>query len=405
MTDTKKDSKLIRAKVGIILENPFFATLMMRKHFVADPSIKTACTDGKTIKYNPAFFDSLSTDELKGVICHELLHITLLHHTRREGRDLKRWNEATDLALNPILINSGMVLPKGALADSSYSNMSAEDIYKMLPGKEEGGEDQNKDDQGEGDQGGAGQPQPGDQPQDGQGNQPDEDNDPGGTGGVEDAPAQTQSEMAQAEAEAKQELAQAIQMAKQMGKLPAGLERLVEEILQPRIAWQEVLARFLSEVAHNDYSFSKPNPRYISSGFILPTLYNKEVGDIVLLVDTSGSIDEELLNTFAAEMQDIASNFHSTIKVIYVDSEFQGDQDIEPDDTFKLEPKGGGGTSFVPGFKWMEEQGIQPKCAVYFTDGYCSDFPEEPDFPVLWCVHGSYYSQFSPIFGETVKLD
>lgn len=375
-----ENKKLIKAKVGIILDQPFFATLMMRKNFIADPSIKTACTNGKDIKYNPNYFDGLSNDELQGVICHELLHGTLLHHLRREGRDLKKWNEACDYALNPILKDGNISLPKGALINSMFSGHSAEDIYKLLPsGNDNGGGDGNGNTEGEGQ------------------------DQPGGMGDVEDAPVKDESEMMQAEAEAKQELAQAIQIAKQQGKLPGALERLVQEILEPKVEWKEVLARFLCEIAKNDYSFSKPNTRYLSTGFIMPSLYNTEFGEVVLMVDTSGSIDEAQLNEFAGEMQDIANNFSTPIKVLYVDTEVAGEQDIEPDEVIDLKPQGGGGTDFVPGFEWLAKNGIIPKAVVYFTDGYCDSFPEDPEFPVLWAVTSG--RDFEPPFGETVKID
>lgn len=377
-----ENKKLMKAKVGIILSNPFFATLMMRRQFVEDESIKTTATDGKLIKFNPAYLEELSQDELMGVICHDLLHTTLLHHTRREGRDIKQWNKATDYAINPILVNSNLVLPKGYLIDNQFDDMSAEQIFKLLPAEQE--KQDGDDEQGDGSNDGSGQ---GDM----------------GCGGIEDAPGNSESETTQTEAEAKLELAQALQIAKQQGKLPAGMARLAEEVLKPRIAWQEVLARFLAEVAKNDYSFSKPNMRYLHTGFILPSLYNVEIGQIVLVVDTSGSIDEVLLNEMAAEMQDICSTFNVSIKVYYVDAKLQGEQDIEPDDVFKLTPKGGGGTDFRPAFVHMEEQGIEPKALVYFTDLACHSFPNEPSFPVLWAKYGNYKKEVP--FGEVVQVD
>lgn len=362
-----EDKKLMRAKVGIILTNPFFATLMMRRQFVADDNIKTTATNGKQIKYNPAYVEGLSHDELMGVICHDLLHTALLHHTRREGRKSSQWDAACDYAINPILINSNMALPTGYRIDQQYDNMSAEQIFKLLPASE---------DEGDGDK---------------------------GCGGVEDTPGNSESETTQAEAEAKLELAQATQIAKQQGKLPAGMARLVEEVLKPRIAWQEALARFLAEIARNDYSFSKPNMRYLHTGFILPSLYNIEIGQIVLVVDTSGSINEVLLNEIAGEMQDICSTFNTSIKVYYVDAKLQGEQDIEPDDIFKLTPKGGGGTNFKPAFEHMIEQGIEPKALVYFTDLACHSFPDEPDFPILWAKYGNYQKEVP--FGEVIQVD
>lgn len=368
----KNNDLLIRAKVKIILNQPFFATLMMKRNFIEDYKIETACTNGSDIRYNPDYFATLSQDEVVGVITHELMHIVLLHHLRREGRESKRYNKACDYALNPILLDAGLRLPKAALVDRQYDNMSAEQIYKLLPAS---------DDNDEGNE---------DQP---------------GMGDVEDSPAKSESEMEQAEAQVKQEVAQAAQMARQAGKLPGSLQRLVDEIMKPHIAWQEVLARFLSEVAKNDYSFTKPNPRYVSSGFILPSLYNIEMGKVVLMVDTSGSIDQPLLNRFAAEMQDICSMFNSPITVLYVDYKLQGVQEIEPDDdTINLQPKGGGGTDFRPGFDWLSEQDIQPKAVVYFTDLCCSSYPDEPEFPVLWAQTGGYSTGKVP-FGEVIQID
>jgi predicted metal-dependent peptidase len=283
-----------------------------------------------------------------------------------------------------------MKLPEGALIDSRYDNMSAEAIYNVLAKEKQEQDKQKPQDSGDGTGKGDKQQQP--SPKKGE-----------SMGEVQDAPVQSEAELIQAEAQAKQELAQAIQIAKQQGNLPAGIERIVNEILKPRIAWQEVLARFIDQVAKSDYSFSKPNVRYLSSGFILPSLYNLEVGEIVLIVDTSGSIDIKLLNLFAGEMQEVCSTTNTPIRVLYVNNRFQGEQIIEPDDTFKLNAKGGGGTDFRPGFEYMEKEGITPKAVVYFTDMACSSFPAEPEYPILWGKYGSCRQE--PPFGEVIQVD
>lgn len=386
-----QDGKLLRAKMGLIMSQPFFATLMMSKVFVPDASIKTADTNGRTIKYNPEYFDKLSPDELKGVICHLLMHTAMLHHTRRGNRSVAQWNKACDYAINPLIRKSGMVLPEGFLIDDQYDDMAAEGIYARMgekpddDGKPKGGDGDENNDDGSGG---------------GNGNNGD-DNDPGGCGGVSDALPEYQ--MQEQEAHAKQELAQALQIAKQQGKLPGYLELLMEEILEPKISWQEQLARFLSEIAKNDYSYLKPNLRYLHSGFILPGLYNEEPGDIVLIVDVSGSTMGPDLNRFGAEMQDICSTFKASILVIFVDTRVTHTQVIEPDDTFHLDPKGGGGTDFRPGFDYLIENNIQPKCVVYFTDGVCHSYPEEPDYPVMWAQTGGY--KMDNPFGEVINID
>lgn len=359
--------KILKAKVGLVLEQPFFATLLMRKQIIENPDIKTACVDGTTIQFNPQWVENLSVDEVKGVLAHEVMHVAMLHHVRRNGRDIGKWNQACDYAINGMLKDAKFILPENHLYNPAYDNMSAEDIYKMMP----------QDDNDDGDE------------------------DPGGCGGVNDAPKEQKS-YDQQEAEAKQELAQALQIAKQQGSLPVGADVLFD-VLQPKVSWKEVLARFVSEPAKNDYTFSRPNKRYMQQGFILPSLYSLDVGEIVLIVDSSGSMDKEALDRVFTEIHDVAGSFDAHMTVIYVDTEVQGVEEIEPTDSVDLSPKGGGGTDFVPGFEWLDQHGMIPKSVVYFTDGHCSSFPEEPSYPVLWAVTGGY--KFSPPFGEVIKID
>jgi predicted metal-dependent peptidase len=363
--------KILKAKVGLVLEQPFFATLLLRTPVVEDTTVETACTNGKRISYNPTFIDGLTLDQCKGCLAHEVLHGALLHHTRRNNRDLKKWNVACDYAINPMVLDASMQLPEGSLVDDSFKDMSVEKIFSMLP------------------------PDP---PPENGNDKPD----PGNCGAVEDAPANSQSEITEQEAEMKQALAQAVAVAKRAGKLPAGMERLIQEVLEPKIHWQEVLARFITEIVRNDYSFKKPNARFLHTGFYLPTLENEEVGRVVLIVDTSGSITAEQINEFGAEMQDICNTFGIGFTVIFVDYKVANVQEFEKDEPLNLKPKGGGGTDFIPGFDYIEENDLQPKAVVYFTDGQCSSFPEAPDYPVLWAQNSGV--KFNPPFGEVIKL-
>lgn len=381
------NNKLIRAKAQLILTQPFFATLMMNKVFVEDTSIKTADINGKTIRYNPEYFDGLPSDQLQGVLCHLVMHVAMMHHTRRNGRDIKNWNKATDYAINPLVIDAGMHLPPDYLISDQYKDLPAEGIYTML-GQKEDPDSQNKG-QGDGDQDGDGKGK-------GDGN-----NDPGGCGGVSDAVPDY--EIPEQELKAKQELAQAVQIARQQGNLPGGIERLVQELLDAKISWKEKLARFVAEISNSDYSFMRPNIRYLHTGFILPGLYSEEAGDIVLMVDTSMSIKEEELNMFATEMQEICSSFKASFLVIFIDTKVAHVQTIEPDEDFHLDPKGGGGTDFRPGFKYLEENNIVPKCVVYFTDGACHSYPEEPEYPVMWAQIGGY--KMKAPFGEVINIE
>lgn len=385
--------KITKAKIQLILSQPFFATLLLSLPVIADESIKHLATDGSAIKYNPKYIDGLSIDEVKGLLCSAIMKVANFHHLRREGRDKAAWNRASDFAVNPIIQESKLSLPKESLIDKQYKDLSAEQIFKLLPAPAPD------------EQPGNSQPDPnGNQPGQGQGNQPPgSGNDDSAAIDVQDSPAKTEGEKQQLEAQIKQKVAQAAAIGKRAGNLPAFLKQMIDEILEAKVNWKEVLARFVTDTARNDYSFKKPNARFIHSGFYLPSLYNEEPGNIVFIVDTSGSIDEDLFFQFAGELQDVANEMRNSIKVIYVDTQVQGVQEIEPDENIKLEIQGRGGTKFSPGFNYIDDEDLQPKAVVYLTDGDCSEYPKtNPDYPVLWAVYNNKH--FKPPFGEVIEI-
>ena len=89
-------------------------------------------TDGVSLFYNPAFVETLNAAELAGVLAHEVMHPALQHHTRRGDRDRNRWNMACDYAINPLLLDAGLTLPKDVLIDHRFRGMSAERIYNLI---------------------------------------------------------------------------------------------------------------------------------------------------------------------------------------------------------------------------------------------------------------------------------
>jgi len=380
--------KLTKAKTALLLDSPFFGTLLLRFRTEERQDISTAATDGKSLFYNPSFINSLTGDFLKAVLAHEVMHVALLHHTRREKRDAQKWNIAADLAINPLLIKSGFKLPQGALLAQEFKGMTAEEIYKRLPDDGQG--------QGQG-QGGSGQGQGG--------------SDPGNMGGVMDAPhdgpegsALTAEERAQAEESAKIATQQAAQAAKAAGSIPGGIRRIVEEIINPRLPWQDILRRFINSVAKNDYTWTIPNRRYISAGLYLPSMLSEQVGNIVLAIDTSGSIDNEALAQFGAELSAILDYINAELTVIYCDAQIQKVETYTKSDLpLRLQAHGGGGTDFRPPFKYVHENGLNPVVFIYFTDLQCWAWPHEaPDYPVLWAAYDSGETEVP--FGEIMRI-
>lgn len=383
-TSDEKTMELIsKVKISFILEQPFFATLAMNMEYLIDYTTKTACTNGTYIKFNPLFLAMSSFAENKGLVAHELLHVAFLHHLRRQGRNPDKWKEAADYAINLMLVDFGFKLPKYGLLDRKYEGMSAEQIYRLLPDKptegESGdtGECEDTEDTG--------------------------DIKPGQWGEVEDAKEKmTEDEINEAESRAKQLLAEACQVARQAGKLPGSVSRAVKELLEPRLPWQQILNRFASELARNDYSWEMPSQRYAHTGLYLPSLRNKEVGRVAFIIDTSGSVDDNVLQEFVSEMQGAMLELHFPVTMLDVDTKVVGEpQELMVGDV--VTAQGGGGTDFRPGFEWINKNLFDVKAVFYLTDGFCNSFPDEPDYPTLWVVYDN--EDFKPPFGEVIYLN
>lgn len=363
------EQNISKARVQLLQNHAFFACLAMRLQFIP-AEIKTAVTDGVALRYNPDYFNSLPTEELSGVIAHSVMHLALLHHTRRANRDSGKWNKAADYAVNPLLHEAGLALPSDALESPEYTGKSAEQVYNMLP----------------------------DTPP--ENNPPGDQNDPG-MGDVEDPPPQVNKQ--EMEAEMKEAISFATVMARRAGEMTEGIDRLIQQVLKPKVDWKTALARFIIEIRPSDYTWTKPAKRYVHLGLLLPSLEAPEPGELILMVDTSGSISEEALNRVGAEAKDIADSFHIALYVMYIDAKVTGLQHIEPDEPMRLQPKGGGGTDFRPGFDYIETNDLHPKAVVYLTDGCCSSFPDPPEFPVLWTLFEDM--KFDPPFGEVLAIE
>ena len=382
--------KLVKARTGLVLDHPFFGSLVLRLVPEEVPSFPTMFTDGKRLGYNPKWVEGLSLPQLKGILCHEVLHCALNHMTRRGDRDARTWNIAGDYAING-MIREIVSLPAGHLFNPDFDGLSAEDIYSRIP---KGGPDKDGHDKGKG--GG----------QEDQGGMPD--SDPGGCGAVKDSPGKAGDPASASNFEAQAAdwavaTAQAAQAARSQGKLPAGLERMVDEILNPKVDWISMLQRFMMTAAKSDYSWSRPNRRFIHAGLYLPSCYSLRMDDVIIGVDTSGSISRADLARAAAEISAVCSDVGATVHVVYCDSEISGVETFGPADLpLALRPKGGGGTDFRPVFDWAEDRGERPSCLIYFTD-LMGAFPEvDPGYPVLWAVVGG---QDKVPFGEVLSVE
>lgn len=389
----KAIDKIIKARVSLIINRPFYGTIALKLKPVEDKSIETGWTDGTHLGFNPKWIESLSIEKVKGFICHECKHIAYLHHLRREGRLHNVWNEACDYAINPLVISDGIELPDGGLISSRFKDMCAEEIYKILIEKR-GGKD-NGDKKADNSKGDSKNSSKGD---------------PGKCGEVRDAKNEhgmplSNEEKKVIEQQTRIEIIQAAQQEKAYaGKLPGHLQRLIDDILEPKIDWRSALHIFITETCKNDYNFSVPNRRYLHSGFILPSLKNEETKPIAIVIDVSGSINDKMLNQFSSEVSEALMVKKLNAIIIYCDTRITKVEEVSSDDLpLKLKATGGGGTSFRPPFEWVENNDIDISGLIYFTDMMSSYFPKEaPHYPVLWAKMGTY--EKTPPFGEIIKI-
>ncbi len=424
-THTTTAQKLTRARVQLLLGQPFFGTLSLRLKLISG-SLPTMATDGSRVVYNPAFVDELKPAELEGTLAHEVLHCALGHQCRRGERDPELWNVAADFAVNPILIGNGFVLPAGALIDPAFNNLSAEEIYARLlrrRSEEDGAtKPQQQTNAGggtcDGPQGthgaapsdpmsdssiGSGPSQS--EPQTGQAVGPTSMRS-GGFGEVWDATDEHGHTASPAEKRRQEHewgiaAEQALRSAKAWGHEPAGIERPLSDSRQSQQDWRAILRDFVAATTPSDYRWTPPNRRYIASGLYLPSVERRGMGEIVIAVDTSGSIGRFELEQFAGEISAISEEAQpETIHVVYCDAAVQSTQQFGPSEPVRLEPRGGGGTDFCPAFKWVSENNIAPVCFIYLTDLCCHSYPETPEYPVLWVTDSSRTAPF----GETVRV-
>jgi predicted metal-dependent peptidase len=361
---------------------------------------ESTATDGRFILYNPDYVNRLSNAQLIGVLCQNVLHCALKHITRRGFRDRTQWDIAADLSVNKSILDARLQLPpdQPIPGHGKYASFplerSAEEYYELLsePQDDDPGDDQTGS--------GSGEDGSGDDSGDSDDTQ---DSDPGQNPSESLDAAQDASEASTIEGEWDQNIAQAEYCAKQRGTLPGSLQRFCTEQLTAKVSWQDRLREFVTTFAKNDFSWQRPNRRFIWQDIYLPGLHSEELGTLAIAIDTSGSIGQRELDRFAAELQAILDSFNCTLKIIYHDHEVAATHEwCSTDGPLEFSAVGGGGTSHRPVFEHIDQH-EPPTALLCFTDAY-TEFPEHaPDYPVLWCVIDNNNPQIP--FGEVLHVE
>lgn len=397
-----EERKLTKVKINL-MRDPRFALmsgiLMVGKTGIKD-GIPTACTNGRDEWYGREFVNKLTEKELGFVVAHEAMHKMYRHLTTwKKLHDEDSWltNAACDYVINLQLkdldnAENVIAMPiykdgpsKGkvmGLVDERFRGMNAKQVFDIL--KEE------QEDSG-GDGGGG----------DGEGF---DDHD------WEGAESLTDEEKQELERQVDQAIRQGLIAEKKFGKGAGGLGRDMEDLLTPTVDWREVLREFVkSTCAGKDKSsWRRPNRRFLGSGTYMPTLVSETVGNIVVAVDTSGSVGRDEFLEFMSEVKSIADDVKpSRVDMLYWDGEVDKHEEYEQHEVANLidatRPMGGGGTDpdCVP--KYMASKNMRPECVVMFTDGYVPNWGNDWVAPVLWVVVDN--KEATAETGKTVHID
>jgi predicted metal-dependent peptidase len=391
--------KLAAARARLVLERPFIGALVLHLDLVAAPRLRTIGTDARAIYYNPGFVAGLSFEATQFVLAHEALHCALGHFHRGRHRVRARWDRACDYAVNQLLVDDGMSAPAGVLLDAAYRGLAAEEIYPLVADEAPGAPlDEHLFGAAPMGFAAALRATRGATPE---AAQLDEAFLESHRDGLDEIG--TRAALADALARAWQDrLAAAALEAAQANRLGPAFRHAVDRLVEPRLPWRALLARFLTTAASDDYSFQRPGRR--GGEALLPGLRSRSV-ELVLALDTSGSVTYEDFRAFVAEIDALKGQVHARVTLLACDAALApgGPWVFEPWEPIEVpaDLAGGGGTRFTPVFEWIAARGARPDALAYFTDAQ-GEFPAEgPGYPVLWLVKGN-----APVpWGERVQLN
>jgi predicted metal-dependent peptidase len=401
-TDPKIDhqarERLVTARIGLLLKQPFFGNLATRLTLVnADEWCSTAATDGLKFYYNSRFVMMLRPKEVEFLVGHEVLHVVYDHIGRRDNRDPQLFNIANDYAVNADLKRhkvGDFITTVPCLYEAKYDGKSSEEIYDDLMKNVQKISiddliDQMIDDH-----------------MDGEGDDSDSDGD-GDKEGKGKRPTMSAEERERVRQEVKQAILNAAQQA-EAGQLPKGVERMIKQMTDPIMPWRELIQTNLTSAIRSDYSWMRPSRRSWHMDAVMPGMNPGEEIDVVVAIDMSGSISNKQAQQFLGEIAGMMEAFDGyKVHVFCFDTEVYNPADFNSEnmDTIdNYEPAGGGGTDFDAIFDYLKREGNVPKRLIVFTDGYPFGSWGDADYcDTTWVIHGD--PNPNPPFGTYAIYD
>ena len=393
-------------------ETALYGSIMMMGESVIEEGIPTAYTDGLNKKYGKEFMASLSDEEVRALIMHENLHVALMHIPRHKDlmkEDAMLANVAMDIVDNGIIDNLSdktlCKLPSSAIIDHAFDGWSVREVYNELKKQNP----QRKKPQGDG--GGQGQP--------------DDGNESNGSGGGEsiningkkydvsgmdehDGSGEASPEQAK---EFEEKVGRALREGGILaGRLGAKVPREISASLEKPIDWKEAMREFVTSAVRgkDEFTWRRFNRSLLANDILAPSVESETMTEAIIAIDTSGSIDQEMIGKFAYQLQLICDSVNpETVRVLWWDTEVHGEQVFggdSPNVKDILKPLGGGGTRVSCVSEYIEQKGYKPDCIVMFTDGYVEDNVKwNTSVETLWLVTEN--RNFKPPKGQMVKID
>jgi len=406
MTSKQLETRLRRAKIEILSDSPFFSTLTMelKMKFTTEVERTMIHSDGN-LYLNPEYLESKSNKELRGIICHDVLHPALLFFQRLDGRNLTLATIAHDLVINNYVTQSGFDLPDEYLVEPRFADWSWEAVYELLsklnPNEGSSGDGDGEDD---GNYHGTGDWQK-------------QQNNSAGAKALRHAAkhhkdhihpgpvakdSATRAKWMQAVAGAR--MAQQ-QSDRGWGSMPAGLRQMIEDLLEPKLDWRRILSRFLGSVlTREDYSYRRVNRRNQNADVLLPSLSGTRA-NVAIVIDTSGSMTGEPLKEMVSEMVQVVEELRTTSIFLSCDAAVHNEVD-EPSSIGDLLDNldGGGGSDFTPAFDKLEELNFKGP-AIFCTDGWITVPPEPPlGIDVMWLLPTNSSQEPPARWGEELRI-
>lgn len=379
------EQRLNKAIVAIMGHPRYLAlagVLMVGERGVRD-DIPTACTNGRDEWYGRGFIEGINDKQLRFVALHECKHKMYKHLTTWRHLYDKcpmTANRACDYVINLQILDEnddGFVEGiEGMCYDTKYRGWDSQrvfdDLYKQQQQQTDNGNPTGSNESG------------------GDGTQPRSSQQPFDEHDWEGAKEMSEEEKGQLAKDIDEAIRQGAITA---GKMGTGGERMVSDLLEPQVDWRDVLREFITDTCRgNDYStYSRPNRRSMHTGIYFPTGITEQVDELVLAIDTSGSIAQRELSVFLSEVKCISDSVKpKCVRVLYWDTEVCAEEVYSVDElntlTQSTKPKGGGGTDVTCVTRYMAENNITPQATIILTDGYLWGSWGTWDCPTLWCI-------------------